>query len=370
MRKTAIFILTAVAIAAQAQKVTFTSEGIEAGVRHHLGLDANADIPQSRTDTITAIDLSGLSITDLRDIVYLPNVRALDLSDNNITNVGPLNVLDSLRELNLKKNALESINLLAFSNSDKMIVDVTANYIEDFSYFFDCIKCQFTLIGMNRQQAKDIPYLDVYQLYADVKEDGQTVIWYRGFTNMKETPILVCGDTQANATINGHLNSIAIPGSPINTTAVVLSCGGQSDNTYIVPSLYFTVKENETITIETGLPDDYVISSAFAERGTATIDGTKVNYTASNIVTDVLYVSYSDGIRFRGFTKYNLVGGDAHGDVNNDGMKNIVDVTLLVRKILGSQGNVQLENTDVDGDGDVDYDDVKTLINSILLKNQ
>ena len=126
MRKIAITILAAVlTVAAQAQKVTFTSEGIEAGVRHHLGLDANADILQSRADTITAIDLSGLGITDLSDIVYLPNVRTLDLSDNNITNVGPLNVLDSLSELNLKKNALESINLLAFSNSYKMMVDVT-----------------------------------------------------------------------------------------------------------------------------------------------------------------------------------------------------------------------------------------------------
>ena len=89
-------------------------------MRLHLGLDTDADIPQSRTDTITAIDLSGLSITDLRDIVYLPNVRTLDLSDNGITSVGPLNVLDSLRELSLRGNALESINLLAFSNAEKM----------------------------------------------------------------------------------------------------------------------------------------------------------------------------------------------------------------------------------------------------------
>ena len=125
MKRISIIILTAaLSIAAYAQKVTFSSEGIEAGVRFHLGLDGSADIQQSQTDTITAIDLSGLGITDLRDIVYLPNVKVLDLSDNNITNVGPLNVLDSLRELNLSKNKLESINLLAFTNAEKMMVDV------------------------------------------------------------------------------------------------------------------------------------------------------------------------------------------------------------------------------------------------------
>lgn len=83
----------------------------------HLGLDENMDIIQSRTDTITVIDLSGLGITSLSDIVYLPNVEVLDLSDNDITDVGPLNALSSLRDLNLKGNELESINLLAFSSS-------------------------------------------------------------------------------------------------------------------------------------------------------------------------------------------------------------------------------------------------------------
>ncbi|MBR5062493.1 MAG: hypothetical protein IKX24_10205 [Prevotella sp.] len=367
MRKIAITILAAVLmLTAQAQKVTFNSPGIEAGVRHHLGLDANADIPQSRTDTITAIDLSGLGITDLRDIVYLPNVRTLDLSGNEITNVGPLNVLDSLCELNLKKNALESINLLAFSNADKMMVDVTANYIEDFSYLFDCIKCQFTLIGMNRQQKKDIPYLDVYQLYADVKDNGQPVIWYRGFTNMQETPVMVCGDARADATIDGHLNSIAIPGTPTGTTAVVLSCGALSDTTYIVPPANFVVKAGETITIETGLPDDYCVLYAYANYGNVEIDGNAIRYTTDNDVEDTIHFCYCLGETLKGFSRFylNMV---LLGDVNMDGMTDISDVVAMVSYILGSEPSVfNRTAADLNKDSRIDISDLVRILNLIL----
>lgn len=366
MRKTAIIILATAAIAAQAQKVTFTSEGIEAGVRHHLCLDGNVDIMQSQTDTITAIDLSGLSITDLRDIVYLPNVRTLDLSDNNITNVGPLNVLDSLSELNLKENALESINLLAFSNSDKMMVDVTANYIEDFSYLFDCIKCQFTLIGMNRQKVKDAPYLDVYQLYAEVKDMGQPVIWYRGFTNMQETPVMVCGDTRADASIDGHLNCIAISHKPTGTTAVVLSCGNQSDTTYIVPSTNFVVGAGETITIETGLPDDYYVFSAYADYGNVEIDGNVIRYITNNKVEDIIHFCYYQSETLKGFSRFYL-NKVLKGDVNMDGTTNISDVVTIVNYILGSEPNVfNRTAADLNNDDIINIIDVVRLLNLIL----
>lgn len=82
----------------------------------------------------------------------------------------------------------------------------------------------------------------------------------------------------------------------------------------------------------------------------------------------MLYVSYSDGIRLRGFTKYYL--GNTNGDVSGDGRKNIIDVTRLVSIILGNPNNYPLENADVNGDGDVDYNDVIKLVNTILLKKQ
>ena len=367
MRRIVIIILAAVTtLTAQAQKVTFSSEGIEAGIRLHLGLNENADILQSQTDTIRAINLSGLGITDLQDIVYLPNVKVLDLSHNEITNVGPLNVLDSLHDLNLRGNSLESVNMLAFSNADKMMVDVTANYIEDFSYLFDCIKCQFTLIGMNRQQKKDIPYLDVYQLYADVKDKGQHVIWYRGFTNMQETPVMVCGDSRTDATIDGHLNSIAIPNTPTGTTAVVLSCGNQGDTTYIVPPANFEVEAGETITIETGLPDDYCVFSAYADYGNVEIDGNAIRYTTDNDVEDTIHFCYYQGETLKGFSRFYL-NKVLQGDVNMDGNTDISDVVAIVNYILGSEPNVfNRTAADLNKDSSIDISDVVRIVNLIL----
>ena len=97
-----IILLAALTVTASAQTVTFFSPEFEWGVKQHLGLGENDQVLQSQTDTITSIDLSGLGITDLRDVVYLPMVKELDLSSNGITNTFPLTVLDSLQLLNLR----------------------------------------------------------------------------------------------------------------------------------------------------------------------------------------------------------------------------------------------------------------------------
>lgn len=370
MRRIAIIILATAALTAEAQKVTFSSPGIEVGVRHHLGLDRNADILQSQTDTITAIDLSGLGITDLRDIVYLPNVKTLDLSDNDITNVGPLNVLDSLRELNLRENALESINLLAFSNAERMTVDVTANYIGDFSYLFDCIKCQFTFIGMSRQMVKDAPYLDVCQLYVDVKDDGQPIVWYRGFTNMSEQPFMTCGGTQRAATIDGRLNSMAVPGAPTATTAVVLACGEQTDTTYVVPSQYIEPNGQTTITLNTGLPERYDIGSVYARNGTVEIEGTTMTYTAANEdANDIVQFSYYESGRLRGISRYYINPKLIMGDVNTDRLVSVADVMVTVGHVLGKEPQIfHKRAADINGDGQITVADIMGIVNILLGK--
>ena len=367
MRRISIIILAFIAIMARAQKVTFNSEGIEAGVRNHLGLDANADILQSQTDTITAIDLSGLGITDLRDIVYLPNLKTLDLSDNEITNVGPLNVLDSLRDLSLRENNLESVNLLAFSNAEKMMVDVTANYIGDFSYLFDCIKCQFTLIGMGRQKVKDAPYFDVCQLYADVDDEGQPIVWYRGFTNMTETPFMTCGDAQTAATIDGHLNSMTVPGSPTAATAVVLACGELTDTTYVVPPQYIDPDGEAALTLATGLPEGYTIGSAYAKYGMVEVDGTTMTYTITEENDDIVQFSYYERGQLRGISRFYIQSRMLLGDANNDKVVNVTDVMLIVNNILGRALPVfNRKNADVNKDNHISVADVMSVVKIVL----
>ena len=136
MKKIAsIAVLMMTAFVAQAQKVTFYSLEFENGIRNYIGLGETDDVLQFQMDTITTLDLSGLGITDIRDAIYLTAVSKLDLSYNNITDISSLLPLASLHELNLSNNQLENIDILAFTQSEQMEVDVTNNYISDFSIF-------------------------------------------------------------------------------------------------------------------------------------------------------------------------------------------------------------------------------------------
>ena len=56
------------------------------------------------------------------------------------------------------------------------------------------------------------------------------------------------------------------------------------------------------------------------------------------------------------------------GDVDNDGIVNIVDVTVLIDYILSKQGDINLINADVTQDGKIDIVDLTTLIDMVLTK--
>jgi|GEM_PF-5125379 len=155
-----------VVLTVRAQKVTFYSPEFEFGVKMHLELDESDDVLQSQMDAITEIDLSGLDITDIRDVVYLPNVKVLNLSYNAIDDVSSLLPLDSLHVLDLSNNQLKSINILAFMERDSMQVDISNNFIEDFSFFYAPIQCRFIFIGSEMQQDTDI-------LLGDVNGEGR-----------------------------------------------------------------------------------------------------------------------------------------------------------------------------------------------------
>ena len=366
-------------LTAEAQKITFTSPGIEVGVRMHLGLDESSDIMQSRTDTITAINLSGLGINSLSDIVYLPNVEVLDLSDNDITDVGPLNALSSLRDLNLKGNELESINLLAFSSSAKMMVDVTSNYISDFSFLFDCFHCQLTLVGMGMQKVKDAPYFDVYQLYADVGEDGAAKVCYRGYTNL-EGSVIEYGGAQTAATLDGNTYEAAVPGNPQKAVKVSLINGEYADSTWAMPTMTYSVDDGSQITIETGLPANYRIGNLYALHGTVSssenvmASGWDIVYDApAEAVNDVVNLSYYEGSRLRGFAKVNIVrNGILPGDANCNGAVTIADVIAIINRInnVNTDGTFIEQAADVNGDGFITIADVTKVIEIILGKQK
>lgn len=365
-----IILLAALTLTASAQKVTFFSPEFEMGVKQHLGLEENDQVLQTQTDTITSIDLSGLGIIDLRDVVYLPMVKELDLSRNGITNTFPLTVLDSLQLLNLSGNDLESINPLLFSNADKMTVIVANNYISDFSLFFSPTNCQFTLMGMGLQQDKDALYLDMYHLYCDVNEWGQAVVAYRGYTNAEGAAVIGCNGKHVMAQLDGAGHTVNVPGWPQGPAMVTLSVGELGDTTWVLPLVTRRIAAGADVAIETGLPEGYRIGMANALHGTVTVNGTNLAYTApADLDRDTVYISYYEGWQLRGFAEYHMLNeaNIVTGDADCDGRVNIDDVTALITYLInGNAAGIDLANADCYVDGKVNIDDVTSLIFYLL----
>ena len=365
-----IILLATLAVTASAQKVTFFSPEFELGVKVHLGLEENDEVQQSRMDTITSIDLSGLGITDLRDVVYLSKVKELDLSNNGITNIFPLTVLDSLQLLNLSSNGLESVNPLVFCSAEKMTVMVANNYISDFSFLFSPTHCQFTLMGMGLQQDKNALYLDMYHLYCDVDDRGQAVVVYRGYTNAEGAAVIGCNGKHAVAQLDGAGHTVNVPGWPQSPAMVTLTVGELGDTTWVLPPVTRRIAAGANVAIETGLPEGYRIGMANALYGTVTVNGTDLAYTAPvDLDRDTIYISYYEGWQLRGFTEYRMlnVANIIAGDVDCNGRVSIDDLTTLIQYLLDGQAEgLDLANADCYVDGKVTIDDVTAIINYLL----
>ena len=160
---------------AGAQSVTFYSPMFEAGVKYHLGVDSAATVTAAQLDTIRTLNLSGLGITDIRDVANLPNIQRLNLRYNEIDNVEPLVALDSLREVDLSHNRLASIHVLSFACSDRMTVDVSFNAISDFSAFHTLTPCCFHLEGVGLQKLKAVTVNDITELIDRYLQPGTMV---------------------------------------------------------------------------------------------------------------------------------------------------------------------------------------------------
>ncbi|MBQ6226440.1 MAG: hypothetical protein IJJ73_09105 [Bacteroidaceae bacterium] len=298
-----------------AQNVTFFSPEFEEGVKRHLNVEQGTPVIQQQTDTITEIDLSGLGIIDIRDVVYLPNVKNIDLSFNDISDVAPLLPLDSLQNVDLRGNQLENISELIFASSDSLVVNIAYNYIKDFSRFYLPSKCHISIIGMAAQKDRNAQYMDVYMFYADVM-NGSSVVNFRGYSNVTSGIFVDCAGTHSNAVLDGNFNTVRIAESLDGTASAILSNGEVGDTTYVVPPTVHIVNGGDEVTIDTELPENYRIGYMRALHGTIETDGTTLHYTApAPIVADTLYMSYHEGNRIRGFTQMYFMSQDFYDNI-------------------------------------------------------
>ena len=347
--------------------MTFYSAEFEGGVREHLGLNPTDPVLQSQMDTITTLNLAGLGITDIRDVVYLTNVRNLNLSGNEIKDLLPMLPLEKLSVLDISSNSLVDVSVLAFSSSECLTVFLESNYIDDFSCLYGHMSCELTLIGMNSQRKKEALFFDIYHLFACINNDGRSVVNYRGYTNMAAAANLKYGASNVSAQLDGNTYQVAVTEEPTETTRVTLSNGEKSEETYVVPSAIYSVGAGKTATLETGLPDDYYISSAYALKGSVEIDGNRMKYTApAKAVSDIVFFRYYQGSNQKGFSRFSVNMGKK-GDVNISGIVDVQDATLAVNYILGkSSDEYDYVAADMNGDNQVDVFDVTAIINAIF----
>ena len=369
-RRILLYILMALLRVAvvSAQQVTFVSPGFEQGVKMHLGLDSAAVVTQAQTDTITAIDLSGLGITDVRDVVHLPAVQRLNLAFNDIRDVAPLAELDSLHYLDLRGNGLKNIDMLAWACSDSMVVNVAHNHILDFGRMLLPTRCRFTFAGRYAQTDPNAPYIDVYQLYTDFVR-GRQHVFYRAYSNDFYVQLGWKG-TGVSALADGNLNSYALSFTLTEPLLVRLGAGDvRGDSVWVLPPLRLQVGDGASVVVDTRLPDDYAIVNLGALHGAATADSMlTITYQApATAVPDTISFVIYQRHHLRGFAQY-YVNSRMEGDVNDDRQVDIDDLNIVINIMVRKATLAAWPAADINGDGVVDVDDMNYIINILVRK--
>ena len=350
--------------AAMGQEVKFHSSAVEAGIRIHLQIESGASITFEQLDTITRLDLSGMGVSDVRDMNMMPGLKWLDLSNNDVEEVYPLVLLDSLEWLDLSFNNVENIDPLSCSNAKAITVDVTGNYIRDFSVFSSILPCSFTFEGAGMQETRNPSYLSIDELYCDTSGDD-VAIYGRVSTNTSGTAILRCPGSESAVPTDGNLFSRVISPETDETFPIVIVSDTICDTTYCVRPPEVTMKASQTVTVETGLPDNYSISLCTpAQQGSISVDGSQIVYTSSGtFLKDEIIISYSVGSSLKGFSKVKFLSDGSSGlagDVSGDGVVTVTDVMLVVNYILTQKepDGFIMSNADVNSDGNVTIADV------------
>ena len=354
--------LAVAASGAKGQEVEFLSPIVEQGIRLHLNLGDEEQITLAQLDTITTLDLSRRGITDIRDLTLMPDLHSIDLSDNQVENLRPLTMLDKLEWVDLSFNSLTEINDLFYSSAKNLTINVAFNYITDFSLFGCISSCDFTLQGAGLQLVENAPYVDIYPFYADIDSNDKPSVSYRCSTNLETAFNIEYGTVKVSALTDGSTNTVFLPEYK-ETTKVVLTNGEIGETTYVVPSAEYTVGAGKTVTLETGLPEDYSLYFAYASNGTVEIDGTKMNYTSpETTMADFIFFCYYQGATLKGFSRcyVNKVVGDLTGDAKVDDE----DFTFVANCIMGKlTSETDKKKADINGDGEVNAADLVALAN-------
>ena len=88
-------------------------------------------------------------------------------------------------------------------------------------------------------------------------------------------------------------------------------------------------------------------------------------------MTDLLGVDSNGSFTMIGRSKFKIVDNNLLGDVDNNGLINISDVSAIISYILSNSPNpFNTKHADANGDGLINISDVTDIINIILNKSE
>ena len=306
-----IFLLTICTFFAQlsyTQNITFYSADFERGVKDYLQIDSSAVVTVEMADLITSLDLSGRGIADIRDIINFQNVSRLDLSGNYLSDISDLVNLSYLIDLDISNNILQNIDLLNFTSSTNMFVNVSLNYITDFSMLRQNTQCLFTLVGTTLQRDLNETILSIGTFYSDVDKNGNATITYSAMTNQDYPVMLNVQNISEQINADNSLYDYFLPNSINKVEQTTITMGEQSDTTYIVPLLHKNVTKGHSITIPLGLPEDYDVRVYYNTIQEAVeLQGNNIVYTATDSFDgDTIYYEFRKEGQIKGYSRIYL----------------------------------------------------------------
>jgi Leucine-rich repeat (LRR) protein len=195
---------------AYSQNYLFADTLIQYSTAVHVNLPYSSQVPQSAVDTITSLDCSGLGITDISDLAGFSMLKSVNLSYNKIEDVTILASLPNLRTINLSNNRLASIDVMAFPESDTLSLDVSNNFIDDFTLFSDNSVALFNIIGQNTQKSSFVETIYNSLTLNPIANNCQKFnITYSIWSNNPDTTFIHFGDSLKTAiNVDGYTNSL------------------------------------------------------------------------------------------------------------------------------------------------------------------
>ena len=212
------------------QNYLFADTLIQYTTAVHVNLPYNSQVPQSAVDTITSLDCSGLGITDISDLAGFSMLKSINLSYNEIEDVTILASLPNIRNINLSNNRLTSIDVLAFPETDTLSIDVSHNYIDDFTLFTDNTIAIFNIFGQYVQKKSFVEtYYNALTLSPVTNNCQKFNVSYSIWSNNPDTTFIHFGDSLKSAiNVDGYTNLLQHEYSALGKFPIKIKIGSDS----------------------------------------------------------------------------------------------------------------------------------------------